>query len=445
VTEDITSMNHPHPEGAPVSTPVTLERYAQMRAEMETGSLRDEVLARAGVSPEIWTATQREWLEKMGTELQRSRFELTNRYTRAFLDRQDELKRAAAERERAASVPVMEPPSVAAEPSPPAPVDKASPWAADAVLGPLPPSTSAAFSAAQTDELTLAPTAPREQTLPFRAAPAGAPAPRPVRSILQPPAAPAAPSSPHHVDDADEKTQPIRPSNLGENTLPFLRAGHRRWIGGSTSFPSDRLDDDGSAETTVLTSPKTPPSAPALPFGPAASTRPGLVERPIAQQPAPRASDDEDETTRPPRGDFFGKPAVPFATGTATDLAAQPPQSANAPPQDEEQTMIVVPGMKTPIGPARSAAAAVPLSSLARGPNNLTMEQYATLRAELDVDPLREAEILARYQLTHESRAALDAHHQRSISASPAAALRFTQAYSAAKQAVLAARRREPR
>ncbi len=92
--------------------PVLLEGYAHLRAEMEGGRPRDEVLARAGVTVDDWMATQRTWLESMGAELDRGRFELTNRYTKAFLERQRELQ--ALVREKAAPI-VVEPAPVPQE------------------------------------------------------------------------------------------------------------------------------------------------------------------------------------------------------------------------------------------------------------------------------------------------------------------------------------------
>ncbi|UQA63185.1 hypothetical protein [Polyangium aurulentum] len=80
------------------STPLTIERYAQIRAEMEAGRLRDEVLARAGVTMGAWVAEPRTWLQKMGAEFERGRFELTNRYTQAFFERQKALEAASRNR-----------------------------------------------------------------------------------------------------------------------------------------------------------------------------------------------------------------------------------------------------------------------------------------------------------------------------------------------------------
>jgi hypothetical protein len=43
--------------------PLSIERYARMRAEMETGRLRDDVLAVAGITADEWMVAQRQWLE----------------------------------------------------------------------------------------------------------------------------------------------------------------------------------------------------------------------------------------------------------------------------------------------------------------------------------------------------------------------------------------------
>jgi hypothetical protein len=50
-----------------MATSLPLDRYAEVQAELEAGQLRDEVLARAGLSAEEWTAAQRTWLDKMGS------------------------------------------------------------------------------------------------------------------------------------------------------------------------------------------------------------------------------------------------------------------------------------------------------------------------------------------------------------------------------------------
>jgi hypothetical protein len=120
-----------------MATALSLDRYAEVQSELDVGRLRDEVLACAGLSVEEWAAAQREWLDEMARELTLGGFELTNRYTRVFLDRQRSLTAPVS------AMPVEAP--SAADPTPeraPRPVEvvpfvsvrpsgAASPWAAD--------------------------------------------------------------------------------------------------------------------------------------------------------------------------------------------------------------------------------------------------------------------------------------------------------------------------
>lgn len=128
----------------PMSTPVTLERYAEIRAEMDAGKLRDEVLARTGISSDEWSATQRTWLERMGTELERGRFELTNRYTQAFLERQRALQATASPAPSAVAAPASSPTTaplprlVVPAPLPFAPAKPPPPPAVSPPMAPLP-------------------------------------------------------------------------------------------------------------------------------------------------------------------------------------------------------------------------------------------------------------------------------------------------------------------
>lgn len=162
-----------------MSTPVTLERYAEMRAEMDAGRLRDEVLARTGMTTDEWTDAQRGWLERMGTELERGRFELTNRYTQAFLDRQRVLETAAPPRlaVTAAPLPPAEtaaPPFGAPEPfsfapALPPPLTAASPFGPPPIAVPLPrvPLPEAAKTADDPCQTLTAPLVAVHDVLPF--------------------------------------------------------------------------------------------------------------------------------------------------------------------------------------------------------------------------------------------------------------------------------------
>ncbi|XXT16025.1 hypothetical protein WME94_37900 [Sorangium sp. So ce429] len=107
-----------------MGTALTLDRYAEMRAQMEAGRLRDEVLARAGLTVDEWTAAQRDWLERMGAELEHGSFELTNRYTRAFLEHQRAILAASPPE---STPPVSAPPGpTRAAPTPTAPAPRRS-------------------------------------------------------------------------------------------------------------------------------------------------------------------------------------------------------------------------------------------------------------------------------------------------------------------------------
>ncbi|MGK3991992.1 hypothetical protein [Sorangium sp. So ce1024] len=97
-----------------MGTALTLDRYAEMRARMEAGELRDEVLARAGLTVDEWMAAQRDWLERMATELEHGCFELTNRYTQAFLEQQ----RAILAASPPVSAPRVDPSPASAPPDP---------------------------------------------------------------------------------------------------------------------------------------------------------------------------------------------------------------------------------------------------------------------------------------------------------------------------------------
>jgi hypothetical protein len=118
-----------------MGTEVTLERYAEIRAEMEAGVPRDQALARAGLTVEAWTVAQREWLAGMGAEIARGRFDLTNRYTTAFLARQRAVP--AAEPITLPASPSPLPRVVAPDPSPPPAPLPSPPERAEA--RPLPP------------------------------------------------------------------------------------------------------------------------------------------------------------------------------------------------------------------------------------------------------------------------------------------------------------------
>lgn len=64
---------------------ITLERYAELSAELDAGEPRDEMLARAGLSVDEWLAAQHHWLGSISAEATRNRYELAHRYSKLFI------------------------------------------------------------------------------------------------------------------------------------------------------------------------------------------------------------------------------------------------------------------------------------------------------------------------------------------------------------------------
>lgn len=63
---------------------LSLERFAELRAAIETRGARDAVLAEAGLSPKAWSALQTRWLDALADEVARGKTTLARRYASAF-------------------------------------------------------------------------------------------------------------------------------------------------------------------------------------------------------------------------------------------------------------------------------------------------------------------------------------------------------------------------
>jgi hypothetical protein len=64
---------------------LTLERYAELSAELDAGEPRDELLARENIAEADWLNAQQYWLSSMSAEATRLRYELSHRYSSLFL------------------------------------------------------------------------------------------------------------------------------------------------------------------------------------------------------------------------------------------------------------------------------------------------------------------------------------------------------------------------
>jgi hypothetical protein len=72
---------------------IELERYAEVRAEIEFGLPESDVLQRAGLTAEAWAAAEEHWQPRLHAELPQIHAPLTARYRAAF----DTRKRALSE------------------------------------------------------------------------------------------------------------------------------------------------------------------------------------------------------------------------------------------------------------------------------------------------------------------------------------------------------------
>lgn len=266
-----------------------LEGYAHLRAEMEGGRPRDEVLARAGVTIDDWMATQRTWLEGMGAELDRGRFELTNRYTKAFLERQRELQALA--REKAAPI-VVEPapapeeqPMLVAKEAPLPKVDELprfpDPEWSEMTRSPDPATETQFLPSLTLKKAPLPFFPPPEEAPPAKAAASAGLGAPPVpwgntdptaTGVLDPAMIRAALPFTHDFEESFLEIEPEDDTNLplpddGTATLPFgFTAAHLPSAARSVSPPSE------GAITTPI--PPLRPKGPALPFQPASAQDP---------------------------------------------------------------------------------------------------------------------------------------------------------------------------
>lgn len=361
------------------SVSLTLESYAEIRAEMESGRLRDEVLARAGLTVDLWTDAQRAWLERMGAELERGRFELTNRYTRAFLERQRALQED--EREAAARAAAIQ----AAQPLPSQPAIAAP--ASDGALEEAPPPS------VDGDTVTTA----------LRPPPLNPPARWETGAFADP------------MDDEACVEQTAAPALFRPAILPFRQDGPA--IAPAAAYheqPGLMLQQaaggDGHWNVDETSFAPLLPAVPTLPFRPAeASPEQGSAQAGEAVPP-----DDDDEEVRTslvplvPRG-----PALPFGPSRSEELttsallegAAGPVLPFLAPAEDQRVSSLLS-------SPAERRAAPGPPPAVADEPIEAVfpLALYASLCAELTVFPEIAESIFRRYGLeSPERRAAVDA------------------------------------
>jgi hypothetical protein len=401
-----------------MATPMTLEGCAEIRAEMDAGHLRDNVLARAGLSVDEWVVSQRAWLDEMGRELEGGRFELTDRYTLAFLDRK-----------RALEAALPPPPREAA---PPRPIETMPPANGDTTL-----------------PMTPWPGPKAPPALPFSpgAVAPGFPGTSPQRRPV--------------VVESEVKTAPIAPLRIPlDATTASLDAPS--WESGTALPERSPL---ARAPLPFQPAPPTPTGAPLPPPRPppiSAAARGGSVPKP-PESAAGESKDPPDwATSTTAVAPSFLRAALPFKATTPTPAATPAPQPTSltgstssmqspfAPARSEAVPPSAQPPAPAPARPARRVPPPLPSkrvpvppqsqpASPASGPasratwtvvdGGLSLEQHASLCVELARDPAQTAAALARYRLTAERKAELDLLWKARFSADPALEIRWKEAY----------------
>ncbi len=110
-----------------------------------------------------------------------------------------------------------------------------------------------------------------------------------------------------------------------------------------------------------------------------------------------------------------GSSAEPFLRAVAHAASVQGPAGARRRPV----------GSETVAGPDDGVGAPLPV-----GVPNLTLEQYASLRVELETDPDRAAATLSRYGVAGDGRPVLDAHWKARFAADPPLRMTFARTYA---------------
>ena len=324
-----------------------MERFAELRAEIERSGDRDQVLRGAGISPRAWMHVQRRWLGELAGEVALGRTALAEKYRRAFE------AGAKAAPEAASAGPAAQPGSRPAE----APLIMPSymvgarphPEASPSAPAPVPPVAA-----------SPAPTPPahrRGATLQGN-------------SGLRGPATPfrAGPPSPEVAQPSPRKEPPAPGGGPGTGTslvvdipraliTPFQKHAETAKAGAppaSTGAPPLSAAPAGGAPTAAKPAPGPPVNA-----APASLTGTALAS-PLAALAA----------------------AIPFKA--KAPAAAQPPASPSspAPPQAGAPASPSNPAAPQAGAPASSSNPAAPQAGAGPLPE-LTVEQYAWLVAAL--------------------------------------------------------------
>lgn len=476
---------------------IDIERFAALSAEIDAGAQREELCAREGITVDAWTQTQEAWLSKMADETAQKRFALTNRYNVAFVERRRALthgdrrgpsKRARPTAAAAPSVPPAAapapiapppiqvpsyeremPPPMAAPPIAAPPMQTPSYGLADPAIPPPPPIASpppmVAASATETAPIPPVPVPPpvagpppkakkgatmampaftdvAGAPLPFKAAPLGPPPGPPPPQASEPPP----PRTPNDGSGTVTGTSPYAsskpatpfkgpsPSRIGDSTV----AGAISPFAAGAPLP---FQPSGAppAPAPVTSGPKSVmPPAPAAVTPPAVVTPPAAVAPPAVVKPAAGPA---------PDATVFGA-VSPFASGAAPlpfqpSAAAEPRPAGQQPggalPFQQKPSPTSAPKQAAPAGAARPSPSVVATATATA--SRLTIEQFASLTAEIAVNPRGAAQIRARYGLDEASHAAEAEKYNRLFGADKALYDRYRELFQSYRDYVARAQR----
>ena len=431
---------------------VELERFAALSAEIEAGAARDEVCAREGISVEAWTGAQEMWLARMAEETAAKRFELTNRYNAAFVARrlalQDGKRKPANKPFRAQKKPAAPPQKTPERAAIPPAKGEGLPTFMEAAAAAAPP--------------IVAPPPARVEGLPsFMDAAAAAPPPPlavPPQVVAPPPPLAAPPLEDHANDDAGSLTVVAAISPFAQKSaLPFQ---------GSGAAPAPPVNRSSGAQRGGLPFHAAGPAAPAPPAPPAPPALPPPVEQEFGSGTVVGAiSPFAQGEALPFRGGGGAPPApskapapsaglagLPFRAGSpaAASIPQRPPKKPAAEPSSGHDGGLTrdaelrtasrsaphTPGEAptapmAPIGaPSSSRSSALPFKPAAKhsasspppapaappalARTRFSLEQFASLAAEIAAAPAKVAEVRARYGLDEAShRREAEAWNQR--------------------------------
>jgi hypothetical protein len=381
---------------------IDLERFAALSAELDAGTTREELCKREGISLEDWTRAQETWLARLADDTARKRFELTNRYNDAFVARRRALAhgpRATSPR-RAAKRAEAQPGAPIAEIAPPPPVVQTStgqtsgisaeaPFAMGAASPPIAPpplirapievEPIAAGVAWRDDRGDAAPAPgglPPTAVLPFQPSPGSGGAPIDLGSTAPGVMSPVDTARPFHRRDAAPAASPP-PAQRRARPSPLPKAAPDDEGTRMVSLPIGVPGKGLPFQTDAASEPKD-----TAPFAP---VRPNSA-LPFQQVAAPSA--------QPPQRQSTG--GLPFGTNMFQAQQALQPQP---PPQ-----------------PAPAAT-------------RFTLEQFASLAAELSVSPHAAAQIRARYGIDEAGQRAESEEWGKRFAADPALYSRYGELY----------------